>query len=1081
MSEVVRAFLQSWESELLTLRPNDPLINLLEDQYLGSVDSLFEEQKKSKQILKNFKRISRENGVLPLVQFEGLLLWQNGKKSLSTPLFLHECISFSEKSKTLEFSEQEFINPYLSIYCKQNGVVINEASSKSEIIAKLLHCGLFSHVEQITGLANLHPQRYELRKEWEGLDSARSFSEVLHQIVGDTDLPNLKSDVTWQRCQISPLDPDQSAAIDEIAQNSIVIYGPPGTGKTAVLSNVISTALSEKQQVLVVSNKAVALRVLQNKLKDADLDQFCVALYKQKNLPAFYRQLQSQFEKLLQADLATNKPTAPSPTFRASAYWEQKTALEKSASCTLEELFAIFDQRTVQTTAATKRWLNWLQSKDALGKISSKLTVLLPFLNQSWQTTSLAENLAKWQEWQAFKKQLGHFELQDVKQLKNLSELSLRCIQYQSTVYQQYSLLLDADIKKSVLRLATYQQIKKEQERLKQKLEIWKKIPTPSEWEVLQRDSNSNSWIARYKWKGLAKKWLRTKIVDLKNLEKDLQSYWRNLDKESQIEQYFAKYGVRNLATESIVLFTLLQNHQPGHWLWYRNLDSQSIEAYSKAHQNIHQLQRIHGQLFNDRAIDFNSLELAFAAAQTDLISQHSIIGTISSDLWPLAGQQQDLVQTMNAEFWADLRVNYPAIFNGSLKTFLSDLDKDLKVEEQIWKQNAAHIIAVQYANFNALQAVLDRPIHKLSAEEKARRQLLRKGKAILVKEMAKTRRHLPLHELFNGPAKEWLQVIFPIWLSSPEVLAGALPLEEGLFSIGIFDEASQLPLAHAVGALQRVKRLVVAGDPQQMRPNSYFSQSTEGVVDLLHQAAFHLKRCHLHHHYRSEDPILIAFSNKYFYQGKLIAWPAAVKPQSGLFDHYISEGIYTEQQNRKEAKAIALQLHQLLKLKQTLGVVAFSEKQLNCIYQQLDDADQLLLEERIGERSAYFLTLEEVQGEECDILLISFGYAKNETGQFSLKLGPMVQHQGARRLNVLLTRAKFALHFYSSIRATDFPDKRSEAAQLLWDWFVFLEKEHGSLPVEKSDLLLKSASNYATYLNYYRVLKQRRALNFPA
>ncbi len=1081
MSEVVKAFLKSWESELLALRPNDPLINLLDEQYLTSVESLFEEQKKSKQILKNFKRILRENGVLPLVQFEGLLHWQNGKKLLATPLFLHECTAFSEKSKSLDFSEQEFINPYLGVYCKQNGIVINEESSKPEIIAKLLSCGLFSQVEHITGLANLHPQRYELRKEWEGLDAAGSFSGVLHQIVGDTDLPIVNSDATWQRCQISPLDPDQSAAIDEISQNSIVIYGPPGTGKTAVLSNVISTALFEKQQVLVVSNKAVALRVLQNKLKDAGLDQFCMALYKQKNLPAFYRQLQSQFEKLLQADLAPNKPSTPSPTFTASPYWEQKTALENSATSSLEELFAIFDQRPVQTTVATKRWLNWLQSKDALGRISNKLAELLPFLNQSWQSASLAENLAKWEEWQALRKQLGNLELQNFNQLKSLSELSLRCIQFQSAIYQQYSLLLDADIKKSVSRLATFQQIKKEQERLKQKLEVWKKIPTPSEWEVLHRSAISSSWIERYKWKGLSKKWLRTNIVDFKNLEKDLQTYWRNLDKESQIEQYFAKYGVRNLETQSIVLFTLLQNHQPDHWHWYRNLESHSIEAYSKAHQHIHQLQRIHSLLFNDRAIDFNSLERAFAAAQTDLISQHSIFQNISSELWPLAGQNQDLVQTMNAEFWSDLRVNYPAIFNGSLKTFLSDLDKDLKVEEQIWKQNAAKIIALQYANFNALQAVLDTPIHKLSTADKARRQLLRKGKAILVKEMAKTRRHLSLHELFNGPAREWLQVIFPICLSSPEVLAGALPLEEGLFSLGIFDEASQLPLAHAVGALQRVKKLVVAGDPQQMRPNSYFSQSTEGVVDLLHQAAFHLKRCHLHHHYRSEDPILIAFSNKYFYQGKLIAWPAALQPTSGLFDHYISEGIYSEQQNQKEAKAIAQQLHQLLKQKQTLGVVAFSEKQLNCIYQQLNDADQLLLEERIGERSAYFLTLEEVQGEECDILLISFGYAKNETGQFSLKLGPMVQHQGARRLNVLLTRAKFALHFYSSIRATDFPDKRSEAAQLLWDWFVFLEKEHGSFPVENSDLLLKSATNYATYLNYYRVLKQRRALNFPA
>jgi superfamily I DNA and/or RNA helicase len=301
--------------------------------------------------------------------------------------------------------------------------------------------------------------------------------------------------------------------------------------------------------------------------------------------------------------------------------------------------------------------------------------------------------------------------------------------------------------------------------------------------------------------------------------------------------------------------------------------------------------------------------------------------------------------------------------------------------------------------------------------------------------------------------------------------------MQVAYFDVGIFDEASQLPLSHAVGALQRVQKCVVAGDPQQMRPQSYFGQSAEGVVDLLHQAAFYLPSQHLRYHYRSEDPSLIAFSNQHFYQNSLIVWPSKPAATNGIFDHYLEAGRYTQQQNQIEAKALAQQLRSLLPFEQKIGVVAFSETQLNCIYQELSSVEQAILETRIQDRSAFFLPLEKVQGEECEILLISFGFAKNEAEQFSLKLGPMAQAQSGRRLNVLLTRAQKALHFYSSIRSTDFPTKRSAATNRLWEWFVFLENSLAEQTTYDANERLASVQDYPTFLNYYRVLKQREAL----
>jgi hypothetical protein len=261
------------------------------------------------------------------------------------------------------------------------------------------------------------------------------------------------------------------------------------------------------------------------------------------------------------------------------------------------------------------------------------------------------------------------------------------------------------------------------------------------------------------------------------------------------------------------------------------------------------------------------------------------------------------------------------------------------------------------------------------------------------------------------------------------------------------------------------------------MRPQSYFGQSAEGVVDLLHQAAFHLPSKYLHYHYRSEDPSLIAFSNQHFYDEKLVVWPSKDSAETGLFDHFITDGCYEQQQNIPEAQAIAKHLKSVLSATSKIGVVAFSETQLQCIYQQLSPSEQALLERRIEERSAFFLALEQVQGEECEILLISFGYAKNEAQQFSLKLGPMTQAQSGRRLNVLLTRAQKSLHFYSSIRAADFPIKRSAATNKLWEWFVFLENNQFQQAAYSAEQQISSAEDYTTFLNCYRVLKQRRAL----
>ena len=1075
MSAMVQEFLQTWESELLQLRPNDPLIDLTGSLFIYAENELWNGEIKGKQLLKECKRIERDRGILALVQFEGVMTWVKGEVSIKTPVFLKTCTNLNAQQQHVEFDDAVVVNPFLIQLLKRAQNIELATDNQEELLAQLADFSFFIQFEPITGLANLHPQRYELRREWESLRLQLSYSTALHQILGDLEI-SVDSDLNAPLLhQISPLDPDQRSAVAHASCASTVIYGPPGTGKSIVLSNIISQALGGSQSVLVVADKPVALEVLIGKLSVQQLNQFCVLLPDSASLAPFYKKLQQQFEHLLQPTKEQKKTLKNE--FLAAQYWTERKKIEFEAGLSFQELLEQFGPVTSTTALPTNRWKAWANHKIYLQQLEKGNRNYLPSLQKYWQDTPPIELKQDWELWKKLQAQLAKHGVSNIQELDLFVDQSLRCLQFEAKIYHQYAAILDGDLQAYLKRLQKFQQLSREQAVLLQHLQVWKQIPTIAEWTILEKAATTAGWLSKLKWRKLEKNWLRLAGMELKVLENDLKKYWRSQEQHAQIIEKFASLGVPDLAGSIGLIIPLLKQHKADNWNWYRALEQNEIEKYCQLHQVAHQFQQLHRRLFIKQITNFDDFIGLFDNNFIQLIDQHDLLKKIPFNLWEGSLDLIALQQALRKEFWATLRYHYPALYANDTRQIKSLIEEDLSREEAEWTNNAKQLVVKQQQHFKALQQLLVAPLHQLSAEQKTRRQTLRKGKAILIKEMAKTRQHLSIMELFESEAAPWLRAIFPIWLATPTALAKRLPMRLGLFDIGIFDEASQLPLSHAVGALQRISKLIVAGDPQQMRPQSYFGQSAEGVVDLLHQAAFHLPSKYLHYHYRSEDPSLIAFSNQHFYDEKLVVWPSKDSAETGLFDHFITDGCYEQQQNIPEAQAIAKHLKSVLSATSKIGVVAFSETQLQCIYQQLSPSEQALLERRIEERSAFFLALEQVQGEECEILLISFGYAKNEAQQFSLKLGPMTQAQSGRRLNVLLTRAQKSLHFYSSIRAADFPIKRSAATNKLWEWFVFLENNQFQQAAYSAEQQISSAEDYTTFLNCYRVLKQRRAL----
>ena len=154
------------------------------------------------------------------------------------------------------------------------------------------------------------------------------------------------------------------------------------------------------------------------------------------------------------------------------------------------------------------------------------------------------------------------------------------------------------------------------------------------------------------------------------------------------------------------------------------------------------------------------------------------------------------------------------------------------------------------------------------------------------------------------------------------------------------------------------------------------------------------------------------------------------------------AHGVYDNRENQAEAKRVADHLEKSLHLNHSIGVVAFSETQLECIYNQLSEAAKIKLEERIENNSLFFKALENVQGEECDQLIISVGYGRDPEGEFHMRFGPLNSKNGARRLNVLLTRARKKMIIFSSIRSGDFKLSSNEAVELFRQFFQQIENQ---------------------------------------
>jgi very-short-patch-repair endonuclease len=341
-------------------------------------------------------------------------------------------------------------------------------------------------------------------------------------------------------------------------------------------------------------------------------------------------------------------------------------------------------------------------------------------------------------------------------------------------------------------------------------------------------------------------------------------------------------------------------------------------------------------------------------------------------------------------------------------------------------------------------------------------------------------RGHLPIRQLFQV-APHVLGALRPCWAMSPLVVSQLLPAQR-CFDVVIFDEASQVTPADAIGALMRADRAVVAGDPHQLPPTSFFSTSgggeddeeteaeallamagtrnMESILDVMSALLPPPKGTRtLNWHYRSEDERLIAFSNA---QPNLYDWALTTFPGvagADCLSHVLvpfRPGRVGQEESVSDEVMKVVELvtgHARTRPGTSLGVIAMGIKHANRITEALrraratDDALAAFMDRttfaRAGKQEKFFVkNLERVQGDERDAIILTIGYGKNADGRMLYRFGPVNNEGGERRLNVAITRARSRMTVVSSFSAADMDPTRlrADGAKMLHAYLAYAE-----------------------------------------
>ncbi|GAA0692417.1 MULTISPECIES: AAA domain-containing protein [Clostridium] len=882
-------------------------------------------------------------------------------------------------------------------------------------------------------------------KDYQEMESMELSNDLMRKLLKDEDIKGL-GDISNSRsitCNdikekefyfISALDYSQEIAVMRSIQNSeLVIYGPPGTGKSQTIVNIISQYLGQGKKVLMVSQKKAALDVIFNRA--SSINSKMIMFNKEIDKKLLYSRIANRILSLRGGSL--NNKSIDSMSNIIDENVEKLNTLsdiltkKSSFGLTIQEMY-------------NKQRIN--KENEILNKFFRKFRKSFPFKQYTYDDLVSIKNVLLSNE-----KALKFYKL------KHIMGDNTYCLFIKDNIdiYDLEDAIEDVknlinDYKIIITNLMDevkyFEESKKVVNNNLSIETIAKKIVEDENTYLLEKFTSGSKFSVMY-WINLKKNKAKEEenLNIFNNKVKDIIAIIESeVDKINKVIEYF-KFLNNVLIMDEVNKLTI------------RFDDTEAIIRNLKLILDV--LER-YDEISSLRCTvsDIKEREINFLEGIYSIEKDYEKAHIILENIHLLANQ----------------------IYIGQLQREYAEELENIDNYKSLTKEASNAIDKKR----RAIPKYINQKWDNTAINSKKKNEKLWKS---MIRECNKKSKVLQIRE-FTAKFQDVIFDLYPCWLLSPESVSEILPLIEGLFDIIIFDEASQMFIESAIPSIYRGKKVVVAGDDKQLRPSSMFNSKFDEEEDeydieieaaleeesLLDLAKYNFDSTSLYYHYRSHYDELINFSNYAFYGGRLEVSPNILKceiSEEKPIERIKVDGKWSDRRNPIEAEEVVRLVKDILnnrKNDETIGIITFNITQRDLIDNLLEIeaakdpefANNYYSEiERIQDnedKSLFIKNIENVQGDERDIIIFSTAYAKNEKGKVVTSFGSLSQDGGENRLNVAISRAKDKIYVVTSIEPEDLnvDSSRNNGPKLFKKYLQYVRAvSEGNKNVEKEIL----------------------------
>lgn len=875
---------------------------------------------------------------------------------------------------------------------------------------------------------------------------------------------------------ISPIDWSQRVVIKKALENNIVIEGPPGTGKSQTIVNIIVNLLLQNKNVLLVSEKVAAIEVVHNRL--GNLKDYALLLEDHiRNKDSFFEQikkaeiirtsetLNSQFNEQIDKNIDRHFEILKeinNPNYYNGMSFETVLKFVKmkfDLNLTEDQKFSIsvFLDTLKKNKLAIEEGLNTVITDENLNKLDQLLKneELTIFQKTSKREIEFFINMSDFIEMPNFV-QFNHYLNKIGKNLIKNSDLDY-------TTFNEMTILSTYDAFDNYIKKLYDKLIRFREDLLQISLDIYK------------------DFIFDEKKVGLVLIW--NKLSDKKRKDQIKKIFRIN-------ENKFSNLFKNKLKDDEILFFDFLSNY-------YGSIDLELLEkinknltktdlliSFSFYNKNLSSFDELYNVVLKSNLFKFNDSNFDKTFNQFKLDFKDLNIG-IFRHFQNMNKSEINFIKTyknMNIK----IETFKELLFKLSIDDYILNQAEDLEKYIINYDENNSKVLDAFNDKYKASENLVYNHVHhhiirKLQSSKTIQQEYYQ---MISQSDLKRRKTVKTIFARYNNAILN----SFPIVLMTPDTVSAVFPLNPGLFDYVIFDESSQLFIERAVPSIFRSKKVIVAGDSKQLKPSSVFTtRYTENdeidedltisneeleVLDkesLLEMSKVKYTKKMLKFHYRSEYKELIEFSSRAFYDNQLFfaSKNILVEESKAIEVIDVKDGYWTsENNNPEEAERVVALVKEILskrKNNETLGIITFNVKQKELIQDLLEDSeDESILNEMNRENlennsdeSLFVKNIENVQGDERDIIIFSIAYAKNSEGRIRAQFGLLNQTGGENRLNVAITRAKKKIYIIKSIQASELNVNQSNIGPLRFRQYLqFCEYVHNRNQELKENLL---------------------------